>query len=225
MAALTSTTTKLTKCIYGFETNPKKTPFGLMNNQIRGNGIIQSAGWFNINGERLGGGDLTLQDMQNISQNISLSESFFVLTEVDAGWDLPSDLDRTAPGFPYILQKAVWVMAKGPTSRSALIIRVRDDISKPEETEKDGVKFIRIPRNEFYAAFGYDKSGVKIPKMKKLVAKKPEQDDDAKDVVVSPVKKSSLTSAVIPSVPPTKGVVRRTYTSSIKPSTTKPASP
>jgi len=186
-----------------------------MNNQIRGNGIIQSAGWFNLNGERLGGGDLTIQDMHNISKNLLSSEAFFALTEMDASWDLPSHLDRTAPGFTYILQKAAWAMVRGQSG--GVIIRVRDDISKSEETEKDGVKFIRIPRNDFYKAFGYDNNGIKIPKMS-LVKKTENKDAIKKDVATSPVAK---TSGTIPA-PPAKRTIRRTYTG-IKPTGAQPA--
>lgn len=187
----------LTKCVYGFETNPKKTPFGLINNQVRGDSIIQSAGWFNQKGERLGAGDLSLKDMQNISKNISVAEAFFVLPELDASWDIPSHLDRSAPGFNYIVQKATWAIMKG--SGGGTIIRIRDDIEKTENVERDGVHFTRVARTNFCKIFGYDTNGKKLPpKEKSVLQKKLESQDDNKDVAKP---KLTVASGKLPAAP------------------------
>lgn len=140
----------LTKFVYGLQTDSKKTPFGLLNNQVKIDNIIQSAGWFNIKGERLGCGDLTLKDMAYISKHISPEEVFIAVGEANCEWNLPSGLDRTAPGFEYIISKAVWVMAKA--NIGGIVLRVRDDIEKQEEAEKDGIKYLRIPRADLYKA-------------------------------------------------------------------------
>lgn len=141
----------LTKCIYGFETDPKKTPFGLLNNQVRVDNIIQSAGWFNAEGERLGQGDLSLKEMQHIAKNIPPDEAFFILTESDSIWDMPSSLDRMCPGFQYILDKAAWAII--PSIKGGVIIRIRDDIKDKEDAERDGIKFVRISRDALRKAF------------------------------------------------------------------------
>ncbi len=152
--------TLLTKFVYGLETDPKKTPFGLLNNQVRADYIIQNAGWFNIDGHRLGSGDLSIIDMYKVAKFIPPSEAFFALTEMDSGWNIPSHLDRAAPGFQYVIQHATWVMVK--TSIGGIVVRVRDDISKSEVGIKDGQKYNRVPRSELYKAFSLDPAGVAL---------------------------------------------------------------
>ena len=178
----------LTKCVYGFETNPKKTPFGLLNSQVRVDNIIQNAGWFNAQGERLGQGDLTLKEMQHIAKNMPREEAFFVLTETDSGWDMPSSLDRTAPGFQYMLEKTVWAML--PSLKGGVILRIRDDIKEKEEVERDGVKFVRITRDSLQKAF--------TSPPKPVLKKAAEVDDQKKDkpadsAIKTPVKKKLYT--------------------------------
>lgn len=133
---------KLTKLVYGTEIDPKKTPFGLVNNQIRADSIINNAGWFNSNGERLGRGDLSLQDMSKISKAIG-DDMFLVLSEADCSWNMPRDIEETSPGFNYVITNISW----GITSGS--IIRVRDFIDRPEKMSRDGVEYTRINRRSF----------------------------------------------------------------------------
>lgn len=132
----------LTKLIYGSITDAKKAPFGLVNNQQRNDSIINNAGWFNSNGERLGKGDLSLTDMSNISKSIG-DEMFFVLSEADSGWNMPSQLDASAPGFDYVISHISW----GITSGS--IIRVRDFVDTTEKVVKDKIEYTRISRKSF----------------------------------------------------------------------------
>lgn len=170
----------LTKCVYGLETDPKKTPFALLNNQYRLDNIIQNAGWFNGKGERVGTGDLSLKDMQRVAKNISSSEIFIALTEFDSGVDLPSNLDRTAPGIPYVLTKASWVMAR-LASGEGMVLRIRNDITKTEDATKDGINYIRIPRGDLYKAFGFDpKTGKILPLAPPAPQKDVPRADDAK---------------------------------------------
>lgn len=151
---------KLTKCIYGNEFNPKKTPFGFLNDQIRTDSVINNAGWFNIKGQRLGSGDLSIKDLQLVSKTISNTEAFFVLSEADTTWNLSSDMDRTEPGIDYVIKNCVWVA--GRLDNKNILVRVRDDISAQEEAIKDGVKYNRLPRKTLYDAF----SSVLTPKTK-----------------------------------------------------------
>ncbi len=169
---------KLTKQIYGYETDPKKTPFGLLNNQVRGDNIIQNAGWFNINGEVIGRGDLNLTDMHNIAKHLSGAEVFFVLSEADSTWDLPSHLDRTAPGFVYVVQKALWVICQTPQGNA--VVRVRNDIEKIEQVKSDNGNYTRIPRRDIYKAFGYDISGNQVSSAPKADVKMAADDEDKK---------------------------------------------
>src|SRR5579871_4577465 len=95
-------TTKLTPSMFG---DPNCKAFGLHNNQIRGNSKINSAGWFNLNGDRLGSGDLELRDMLAIATQMSEGEVFIAISEVDSMYDMPSFLNHGAPGKDYVVQK------------------------------------------------------------------------------------------------------------------------
>lgn len=166
---------KLTQQMFG-DLNCKA--FGLSNNQMRHNSIINNAGWFNFEGQKLGSGDLALADMENIAKTIDPSDIFIVIAEIDAMWDMPSTFDHSAPGKDYVIQKAVWVIGKDKSAGSA-IIRVRDNISKPEEATQDGVKYFRYPRADMYKSLGYtfkkiDLTGKEeqVKEMKKTIEEK-----------------------------------------------------
>jgi hypothetical protein len=142
---------KLTKSMFG---DLKCKAFGLSNNQMRWNSIIKNAGWYNGAGERIGAGDLNLTDMENIAKSLDPTDVFIVLAEIDAMWDMPSTFDHSAPGKDYVLQKAVWLIGKDVKNGNA-IIRVRDNISQPENAEQDNVKYYRFPREDMYKSIGY----------------------------------------------------------------------
>jgi hypothetical protein len=200
----------LTKYVYGLQTDPKKTPFGLLNNQVRIENTIQSAGWFNKNGFRLGCGDLDMKDMANIAKHIAADEVFIALNEANSEWDLPSHLDRAAPGFDYVMSKALWVMAR--SNIGGVILRMRDDIEEKEEAEKDGVKYIRIPRQELIKLMT-----TPPPLPKKSVEKKRADllsDDDALKAAIVKARKilgtqTGQTSTA--TLPPTQTTTKSTY--------------
>lgn len=196
---------KLTKCIYGFETNPKNTPFGLLNNQVRVDNIIQNAGWFNENGEKLGTGDLNLKEMNHIAANIKKPSVFFVLNEMDSSYDIPSHLDRSEPGTQYVMDKAAWVIV--PAANSSGIIRVRDDAKSPEDVEKDGIKFVRMSRASLRKLFVPVASSPVVAQDKET-DKKPEKDDDFKDLVARMSKAIANTKMSSPASPPAKSVFK-----------------
>src|SRR5271165_1679838 len=161
---------KLTKSMFG---DLKCKAFGLSNNQTRWNSIINNAGWYNLQGEKLGAGDLNLADMANIAKSISPEDAFIALAEMDAMWDMSSTLDHTAPGKDYVIQKAVWLIGKDSKNGNA-IIRVRENISKSENAEQDGVKYYRFPREELYKSVGYTPSKIELsskPTVKKETKK------------------------------------------------------
>lgn len=142
---------KLTPSMFG---DPACKAFGLHNNQISGNSKINSAGWFSQNGARLGCGDLSLANMATIATNLYPGDIFIALTEADSFLDMPSSLDHGVPGEDYVYQKATWVIGQDPKN-GAVILRIRDDITKPEERVEDGIRYFRYPRNEFFAGIGY----------------------------------------------------------------------
>jgi hypothetical protein len=147
--------TKLTKCFFSTVHSDKATPYGISNNQIRSKGIINSAGWFNSGGERLGKGDLSLKDMATISQHIAKDDLFIALKETDSFHNMPIGLDYLAPGREYVLKNAVWVVGAG-----GVIIRVRDDVSKTEDIEQDGIKYVRMVKKDFLSASKAEKKVV-----------------------------------------------------------------
>lgn len=144
---------RLTKSMYGWDPDPKKNLFGLTNNQVRVDGAINNAGWFNEQGERLGCGDLSLADMHRISVSLVPGEIFHVLTESNAVWDLPSDLERNAPGLDYVMQNSAWILAHNK------IIRVKDDSSIKGAIEiiRNGVRFFKVNATDFHASINYHK--------------------------------------------------------------------
>lgn len=159
---------RLTKSMYG---DLKCKAFDISNGQMRHDAIIKSAGWYTHKGDRLGNGDLSLFDMQVISIAINPDDVFIVLSELDSMWDMPSELDHSSPGQDYVLQKAIWII--GHTKElGGTIIRVRNDITKLEEIEKDNIKYLRMPREDSYKSLGYtfkkiDLSGGKSKEEKK----------------------------------------------------------
>jgi hypothetical protein len=143
----------LTKLVYGSETNPKKTPFGILPGIIKGDSIANNGGWFNMNGEKIGSGDLSMKDLEIIGKHISSSEVFLVLSEYDAAFNIPSHLDRSEPGKDYVINKALWVISKD--AAGPIILRVSDKDSKVSECEKDNVKYTKIPRKDFKKSIQY----------------------------------------------------------------------
>jgi hypothetical protein len=137
----TNKTTKLSKMCFGLQTDPNKTPFGFLNGQVRHDAIITSAGWYNFEGQKLGYGDLSLQDMAKISSTLSKNEIFLVLSEGDSFWNVPKNINSAEPGSEYVIANASWVIS------NSLIVRSRSDIKKSEKTSKDGISYVRIPRS------------------------------------------------------------------------------
>lgn len=140
---------KLTKSIYGSEFSAKKTPFGFLNNQMRTDSLINNAGWFNIKGERLGSGDLSINDMQKISNEIDLDEAFVILTEANSGWNMPSFLNESSAGFDYVIQNCSWMIARGK------IVKISENTSLGKMSEINKIEYLIMPRADFYKSFSY----------------------------------------------------------------------
>ena len=161
---------KLTKGMYG---DPSCREFGISNLQIRGNSVINNAGWFNISGDRIGSGDLSLQDLKNIAKSLPKGEVFIALTEMDASLGLPSHLDRMAPGKDYILNNAVWIIAYDDLSKGNIIIKVKSTAKVPVVLTDDGVKYFAMTRKEFLNSLNYSPPAEKktVPKSSTLEEK------------------------------------------------------
>lgn len=114
---------KLTQGIYG---DLSCNLFGLQLDQKRQNEVIRNAGWFNIKGEKIGKGDLSLDDIDNIACGLQSEDLFIILNEADSSWDMPGNLDRFAPGLPYVMEKARWI-ASGLDRSVAMAFKVHDN--------------------------------------------------------------------------------------------------
>ena len=100
-----------------------KNLVGLLDGQRRTEALrvacTRRSGWYNNHGEWIGWGDLSGQDMQDISVNLKENESFFVLHEEDAFLkflrNLVPDASRIvrnedAPGLDYIATHALFII-------------------------------------------------------------------------------------------------------------------
>ena len=95
--------------------------FGLRHGQFYGNYTIKNAGWYNRAGEKLGQGDLTLDEMATIELTLAddtafapeSDEIFIVLHEYPSYLDFrDSDLDEQAPGIDYVAEHATYIITK-----------------------------------------------------------------------------------------------------------------
>lgn len=161
----TRTEISLSKGIFGIETDPTKTPFGFISGQIRINGLLNNAGWFNSRGEKLGYGDLSLDDLKTVSKQIPSKELFFVLSEFDTAWDIPKELDKQAPGIDYVMKHCLWVVYSGE------IFKVRDAIKASKTADYEA-----ISRKDFYIKVGYNTKQVLAPEPPQDAAKMKEDD-------------------------------------------------
>jgi hypothetical protein len=144
--------------MYGLETDPKKTLFNLINNQIRDDSIINNAGWYDKDGNRLGCGDISYLDIKKISASLQNDEEFIVLTEANSIWNLPSYLDRSCPGRDYVIQNATFYIGK--INNSLHVFRPKQEMKDkaPEEyTSKNGIKITKISYKDFFSKISYNK--------------------------------------------------------------------
>jgi len=151
------------------KTDPQDSPFGLTADQRRLGSIQNNAGWFNIRGEKVGTGDLSMADLERISLEILGGEFFVVLSEFDAFWGMPPGMSTSMPGLDYVLTNCSWIAISG------FIFRARNSVSSVAGQSKDGVAYIELPRKEFFAKVGYD------PKAKAFIKQKPKAEETPKE--------------------------------------------
>lgn len=127
--------------------------FGLTHNQLRADALIFNAGWFNSKGEKLGQGDLNAKDLQNISFDIETNEVFIALSEADTTWNLPSDLDRNAPGIDYVMSCARWIIS-GIEETIGEIYHCKANAS-PTTVIKDNITYTEASRQNIYSTLSF----------------------------------------------------------------------
>ncbi|TSC89140.1 MAG: hypothetical protein G01um10143_521 [Parcubacteria group bacterium Gr01-1014_3] len=91
-------------------------PFGLSIAQMRFEGkVAHNCGWYNKSGEKLGWGDLSIEDFGQISRYLMDDEIFVVLSESatnDFAGALPTEESLQAPGVEYVAENAMFIIAK-----------------------------------------------------------------------------------------------------------------
>lgn len=93
--------------------------FGLRVGAIRAKDLVHNGGWYNGLGQKIGWGDLSVEDIKRIQSKLQPEELFVVLPERASYWDfvehLPDNkmqLDAKAahPGIEYIVEHAHWLI-------------------------------------------------------------------------------------------------------------------
>ena len=87
--------------------------FDIHQGQMRRNPAILDGYWFNHRGERLGWGDLTPDDMYQISRHLDQGEVFLVLSENEGFIEIPQGADVTRLSPDYVASKALFVITRG----------------------------------------------------------------------------------------------------------------
>lgn len=114
---------QLTKGMYGSQFERASRLFGISCGQIRSKDFVHNGGWYNRQGEKLGWGDLAVEDFQKIRRGLEDGEMFIILGEHDSFWNFattPGLLghnwgtkpDIEAPGIDYVAAKARFIITK-----------------------------------------------------------------------------------------------------------------
>jgi len=119
--------------------DPSCQELGLQYGQVRKDAVLTNAGWFSHLGEKLGVGDISMKDLDQISRKIPSGEIFFALSEATC-LSLPSHLDRLSPGIDFIIDNAVWAV------NSADIFRLDNNILNQLLEIRDGVSYVKLSR-------------------------------------------------------------------------------
>lgn len=127
---------QLTKDLYGNEhTITNCRLFGLTYRQWRSPSLVTNAGWYNKFGEKIGCGDLAIEDFQRISREINDDECFIVLVEEISFKNFHGLKEEyiDVVGKDYITQYAVYIIKKN------LFIIVDDSLEQSKMVEKSYV--------------------------------------------------------------------------------------
>jgi hypothetical protein len=101
--------------------------FGLLNGQLSGRRVraAKNAGWYNRDGEKLGWGDLSFDDIVRIRDGLRPGELFITLGERDSFWAFVTRLGgpvgamhrvrrkERAPGVRYVIDHCSFIIAPG----------------------------------------------------------------------------------------------------------------
>ena len=105
---------RLTMGMYGTEFNAVPNGlFGLSCGKLQAGCVVRDAGWYNVQGEKLGWGDLTPDDFRRIAAELEPDEMFIILDKYGSHFDLPPGVDEAKPGTDYICDKCLYVIVGG----------------------------------------------------------------------------------------------------------------
>lgn len=85
--------------------------FNLQYGQTRLDEVVRNASWYNAQGEKLGYGDINMDDLDHIFAQLQENDVFIILSEANSNWNMPANLDRFKPGAEYVMNHAAWVIA------------------------------------------------------------------------------------------------------------------
>lgn len=134
---------QLIKGMYGSEFDRTGNLFGLRCGQMRGSSarMGKNNGWYNKAGEKLGFGDIAVEDFQRIVLEIEEGELFITLGEQDSFWNFVTrpgitggmsarSADESAPGAEYVAEHCTYILSKDGMA-------VVSDYSREGETERN----------------------------------------------------------------------------------------
>ncbi len=151
---------RLTKGMFGHEfgrPGEASSLFGLRCGQIRSKDYVHNGGWYNRQGEKLGWGDLSLDDLQRIEQQLEEGELFIILYEADSfrafvrspgiiGSRSVVNPDIEAPGVQFVAERCCIIIAHGrlcyvdrygeQREKSFACDGVRFEVLAPEEAKQ-----------------------------------------------------------------------------------------
>lgn len=167
---------RLQKLMYGIETDPKKSLFNIINGQIRPNSILNNAGWFNKDGDRLGYGDISYTDISSISKGLEKGEEFIILSEADTSWNVPAKSNTTSPGRDYVVKHAAWFIFNSGNGVKIFKPSIDYKDKSPETLTTKGISYTKISYKDFFNEIGFLKKA-------KEEAKNTTMDDLKKEIV------------------------------------------
>ena len=108
--------------------------------------LVHNGGWYIREGEKIGWGDLSLGDMENVQHRLEPKGAFIVLSEADSRENEGSDLSDA-------LGKCLWLIVPGA------IYEVNDYATRRVPVETGGISYATIPREDIPEIMGISQEG------------------------------------------------------------------
>jgi len=106
---------RLVKGLYGDEFNNTSALMGLLCGQSFDDDFVHNGGWYNVNGEKIGWGDLSHENFKRIAEELQNDEAFIVLgryislREFGPGGTV-AGRDVRSPGIDYVLERCRYII-------------------------------------------------------------------------------------------------------------------